>query len=184
LGDNAAILRHLLVEIIGAHAVILDETHHGFLHPPSVWRELARFPLALVSLHMVALLGAVVWAAGRRFGRPQSAPPRVTPGVGTLIDNTVRLVHQAGDPRDTLQRYFRLTVRHAARQCALPANLETAEQIRRLARMGRSRGVTVDLEALARRVEEVPPTASRHRHTLDLCRELGAWRKEMTDGFR
>ena len=184
LGENAAIVHRLLVREIGAHAVLIDETQHGFLQPPSIWRELTSFPLALVTLQMAVLLGAVVWTAGFRFGRPKPVPPRVAPGIGTLIDNTARLVRLAGDPGDTLQRYFQLTVRHAARQCALPPNLELKEQIERLAHLGRSRGVPQDLEQLARRVEQFRPAPGAHRSTLEICRDLAAWRKEITDGFR
>ncbi|MCH9647469.1 MAG: hypothetical protein K0U98_04470 [Deltaproteobacteria bacterium] len=184
LGDNAAIIHRFLTQEIGARAVMIDETHHGFLSPPSIWRELASFPLILVSLHLLAMFLALVWAASTRFGRPQPAPPRVAAGAGTLIDNTARLIRLAGHTGDTVQRYFQLTVRDAAQRCALPPNLEFSQQVQRLQKLGQARGLATDLTRIARRVDTIPAKPQDPRRALSLCRELATWRKEITNGFR
>ncbi len=184
LRDNAAIVHRLLTEEVGAQAVLIDETHHGFISPPSIWREMASFPLSLVSLHLFAMFLALVWAASTRFGRPQPAPPRVVAGAGTLIDNTARLVRLAGHMGDTVQRYFQLTVRDAAQRCALPPNLEFSQQVQHLHQLGLARRLDTDLRGLARRVDTIPAKPQDHRQVLGLCRELATWRKEITNGFR
>src|SRR5207245_1471038 len=95
-GSNAAIARHLFVDVLGAKGLVVDETLHGFSHAPSIWGELFDFPLALVTLHLAAVAALAVWAALGRFGKAQKVPPRVAPGKRALIENTAALLGYGG----------------------------------------------------------------------------------------
>lgn len=186
--DNALYAHRLLIDLLQPTSFVVAEEIHGYEITPSVWRALLRPPLVLVTLHLAALAVLLLWAGTGRFGRPQPAPVRVAPGKGTLIENTALLLGQGGHYDESVDQYLHWTVRHANQRFAphgLPEGSRPQglrQQVARLARLGKRRGVSVDLDAVARGVVALAGRGKEPRRALALAHDLYQWRKEMEDG--
>jgi len=183
-GDHAVLMYRFIADYLGAGAVVVDEVIHGFKKPDSIWQELFSYPLVLLTVHLIALLALALWAALGRFGRPVAPPPRVAPGKATLIDNTATLLALGGHVRYGLAEYLRANVRALARAYALSPRLDDDERLLALARLGRQRGVSVDLEHVAARALTVRDRKSHGPRAVALARKIYRFRLEMLDGHR
>jgi hypothetical protein len=211
-GDNAIVTHRLLVDQVASESIIVDEVLHGFGRVPSLWNELFSLPLLPVTLHVIGLLGLVLWATIGRFGKPLAVPPRVPPGKRALVESTAELLVAGGHEAESLRHYFRMTIRHAITESALAPGLGEVEQIEQLAALARARGVSVDLLAVHRSVtaltwggevdwqsgppssrqgSEAPrPVARKHSasprtaKTLALAGAIYRWSEEMKHGSR
>lgn len=213
-GDNAVVTHRLLVDQLGSESIVVDEVLHGFGRVPSLWNELFSLPLLPVTLHIVGLLGLVVWATIGRFGKPLAVPPRVPPGKRALVESTAELLVAGGHEAESLRHYFKMAIRHAGADSALATGQSETEQIEQLAALGRARGVSVDLLAVHRGVtaltfggdpewlagppssralgaEAQPPAVARKHSgsprtakTLALAGAIYRWSEEMKHGNR
>ncbi|MCC6528115.1 MAG: hypothetical protein IT373_36045 [Polyangiaceae bacterium] len=138
-GGNARVLEALLGGALGAQALVVDETLHGFGRPPSLWADLLRFPLVLATAHVALVLGLLVWMMVGRFGRAEPLPARVPPGAAAIVATAAELL-ETGRHRGTLEHYLRLRLRRAAEGCGLPQDLPEATLHLRLGAIGRARG--------------------------------------------
>lgn len=183
-GDNGLIAHRLLLGEVTPGRWWVKEGRHGGLSPQaSVWSALLRPPLALFTLQ-VALVGLLaVWIAASRFGRPRPAAPRVPPGKLALVENTARLLAEAGDPASAVERYLRLTQEAAAEALGLPRDLAPEERLRRLDRLGRQRGASRPLHVLASSIERLPARGSARRaQAVALAHDLYRWHQETVHG--
>lgn len=178
-GDNAVIAHHLFVEELLADRVWVKEGRHGGMPAErSVWEALLKPPLAWVTLQIALVALLAVWLAAAPFGRPRPAPPRVPPGKGTLVDNTARLLGEAGDPASSVERYLGLIEESAAQALGLPPGLSPEERLKRLDALGRQRGSERPLHVLAGGVGRLPARgAARRRKALELAQDLYEWHR-------
>lgn len=186
-GDNALLAHRLLVGREGSPATwVVDETLHGYEVVPSMVRELLELPLALFTLQTLLLALLATWAAARRFGRPLEPPPRLEGGSRTLIDNTARLLAVGGDHAEALDRYLDLVVDDGGAAYGAPAGLGRPERVAHLAAAAKRRGVTHDLNEIARRTLGLhgQPARSTGPRALTLARRLWKWREEVVHGAR
>jgi hypothetical protein len=181
-GDNAAAVHGFLTWDLGAAGVVFDETIHGFHRASGLLAEALRFPLALATLQSLLLLGIVLWAGMGRFGKPLPAPTALAAGKETLIDNTAKLLASGGHAADSLQRYFAAMTRAVAAHYFLPPDLAESERLARLQRLADRRGQGVDLAALERSFQELPPGRRGEERAARIARQLHDWRGEMTHG--
>lgn len=119
-GANAALAVAMVRHAKGAGAVVVDETCHGHAVERSIWTELGRFPLVLVAVQWLLLLGLALWIAAERFGAPLPAPPALEAGKAVLIDNVVALLDRRGRHGPVVRRYVRQRVRRAAEWLHVP----------------------------------------------------------------
>jgi len=157
--------------------VVIDETMHGYAHPPSLVRALLQFPLVLATLQVLVCALIVVWAAMVRFGPRRAAPPPIAPGKNFLIRNTAALLQYGGHHAHALTRYLQLTVgavRHALHAPALAPAAMTAW----LERVRTARGGSISLVELEQAVE----TADTPARTVEVADQVFRWRMEMTHG--
>jgi hypothetical protein len=182
-GDNAAAVYGFLTWDLGAAGVVFDETIHGFHRASGLLAEALRFPLALATLQSLLLLGVVLWAGMGRFGKPLPPPTALAAGKETLIDNTAKLLASGGHAADSLQRYFVATTRAVAAHYFLPLDLAESERLARLQRLADRRGGQgLDLAALERSFQELPPGRRGEERAARIARQLHDWRGEMTNG--
>jgi uncharacterized protein DUF4350 len=166
----------------GTRTVVVDETLHGHVQPPSLWRDLLAPPL-LPPLLLAMAAGAVfAWAGVRRFGDPLPPEPELAPGKAALIENTAVLLQLGGHSVHTLGRYLETAAQDVARAVHLPA-ADAATRGARLSALGRLRGVKEELRALedaVRRLQaaEWPAPAA----VLAVGRRVHRWREEMLRG--
>ena len=177
---NPPIAQALLTQTLGVRSVIIDETVHGFEHPPSIWQELTTFPLSLFSAHLMGLFVLCVLAAAARFGAPRMLPPRIPPGKGALIENTARLLGMGGHRAYTVHRYFDATIRRLAVSLSLPAGLSRAEQLTRMEQHCEALGLAARPSQLGALVDALPEKNCSPRRAQALAHRIRAMRTEMT----
>lgn len=181
--DNAVLAVAMIEHVRQAEAtVIFDETIHGFLKKPSVWRALIEFPLVVASLQVLCTLLLLLWAGIGRFGSPQVPEPAIEPGKRFLIDNTAALLQFGGHTSHTLRRYYNSTVRDVARRLHAP-ELDDAGLEAWLERVGSSKGVKTSLSDVRRDINSV--IASKRvqpRSVVLAANRLYHWKQEMLHG--
>lgn len=120
-GDNAAFAVALIDALRSpGGAVVFDETHHGFVQRPSLWRSAARLPFAIVSVQALVAVAVLMWAACSRFGAPVPVPRFRKLGKAALIDNAANLVESGGLASDMFARYVASVERDVARRLHAP----------------------------------------------------------------
>lgn len=189
--DHAEIAVALVLDVLHAEGVVVDEVSHGFERASTLWQELFAFPLVLFTLHLIGLLGFSLWASMTRFGKPEARPPRVPSGKQTLLDNTATLLalgHHAGHG---VKRYLEANLRAVARAYGLPAEASDEARLEAIAALAERRGLDttkgLDIRVMAR---DAATLASRDGRRLDerkareLARRIHQFRTEMRDGHR
>lgn len=181
-GGNAGHAVDLIRRLGGIeNGVLVDETLHGYSAPRSIWRGFFRFPLSLVLIQVLITGGVLVWLAMGRFGPPLPLPPPHAPGYSHLVNNTADLLLVGGYDLSILKRFYETTVAGVARAFHLDPRLDPAQVRDRLRRIGTSRGVTVDLDAVHDRIQD--PDASQPAWVLRTAGEIHRWKQEMTHGL-
>ncbi len=180
---NAGFAIALLDQLRDGGPVVFDETLHGFGAEPSLWKALFRFPLALITLHVMLLMVIVVWAGLGRFGPAHGAPPPLAAGKEYLVRNTAALLRVAGHHGHALERYFAAAVEAVRVELHAPRELATVDVPAWLERMRAARGGTVPFAELRDQVAD----AVRNRNpraVLAAADRVHHWRVEMTHGPR
>lgn len=186
LADHAPIALALIEEGLGVKAVVIDEIAHGYEKAQTIWQELFRFPLVLVTFHL-ALFGALaLWTATQRFGKPERPPPRVPAGKQTLIDNTATLLalgHHAGTG---VKKYLEAALRQLARAYGLAPELSAERRLEHLAMLARRVDERHDLLAIARDVANLRDGKGRReeRRARTLALRIYRLKSEMLHGDR
>lgn len=189
--DHAELAVSLVLDVLHADGVVIDEVSHGFEKASTLWQELFAFPLVLVTLHLIGLLGFALWAAMSRFGKPETRPPRVPSGKQTLLDNTATLLalgHHAGHG---VKRYLEANLRAVARAYGLPAEASDEARLDAIAALAARRGVDkksgLDIRVLARDAAALAQRDGRRadeRKARELAKRIHQFRTEMRDGHR
>lgn len=177
----------LIDELRAGGPVVFDETVHGYVDDPSLWKALRRFPLVLVSIHVILALVLLLWAAVGRWGPARAAPPPLAPGKDFLIRHTAALLHAGGHDGHALARYLATTIHGVAQALHAPRDLGGEALRAWLERVRASRGGTIELPALEREVAEAAAAGKSRattRRIVDLAARIHRWRTEMTHGPR
>jgi hypothetical protein len=183
-GDNAALAIQLIEAARGESSIVIDETLHGFVRQPSLYRTLFEFPLILVTFQVLLTVVLLLWSSTGRFGKPIPRPPKIAPGKGFLVDNTASLLMFGGHTAHGLCRYRDVTVDMVARQLHATPGLSEQERAIWLDRVGRARGARESLREINAEVQEIAQEKRPDgRSVLKVANRLYRWRQEMTDGF-
>src|SRR5262249_2013880 len=153
----------------------VDESLHGFATAATVWREMLRFPLVLVPVHLALIACLLLLATMTRFGSPAAPAEALHAGKAELLDNTAALLQYGGHSAPTLRRYFGRTLQDVQRGLHEREGLEAAALLASLQAASKARGVQVNLQALEREAQEVASEAS----TLAVAGRIHQWRREM-----
>lgn len=178
---NARFVVALLDQLRGGGPVVFDETLHGFAEEPSLWKALFRFPLALVTLHVVLLLLVVVWAGLGRFGPARGAPPALAAGKEYLVRNTAALLRVAGHHGHALERYLVAAVDTVKAELHAPRDLAPGDLPAWLERVRAARGASIPYPELASEVADAI-RSNNARAVLAAADRVHRWRVEMTHG--
>ncbi len=180
---------HFIVELLDlirrGGPVVFDETMHGFEEQPSLWKALFRFPLVLVTLHLIVCGVLLLWAAVGRFGPARTAPPPLPSGKDFLIRNTAALLHFGGHDAPALRRYLGTAIHHVRHDLHAPRELDPAALRVWLERVRADRRGTISLFELEREVWDVTSQPREQpKRIVDLAARIHRWRTEMTHGPR
>lgn len=182
---NAALAAAMIERLRkGSGRVVFDETIHGFVGvPANPLALLFRFPFVIATLLGAITVALLLWASLGRFGAPQSAPPPLSAGRQTLLQNIAKLVEFTGHQEIMVRRYVLETVRDAGRQLHAPRGLSSAALVAWLQRVGAARGVDVDCAAVIGEAERLTDGRRRSAASLvRLARDIYRWRGEIVDG--
>jgi hypothetical protein len=185
LGDgNAAFAVGVLERLSAGGPVVFDETIHGFTAvPESPLALLERRPFAAIAVQAAIALGLLMWAAGPRFGAPETAPAPLKAGKRDLVRNVAQLFRAAGYRNVLVRRYVEETVRDVAFRLHAPGHLSEAARLGWLQRAGAARRVSIDCAMVSARATRL--TAARRQAPAELfglAREIWAWKQEMLHG--
>lgn len=181
--ENAQLLVGLVERLRGeGDAVVIDETVHGHAVTPSIWRELFRFPLALVLLHALLLVAVLLGAGMGRFGSPAPPPPVLEPGSRFLIQNTADLLRHGGKTDAVLKQYLKNEVRAVQVALRAPTGLTSPELTAWLDRAAEMRGARDRLPALTQAIRIDSRGGTYRAHVLALARRIHDWRREIVHG--
>lgn len=179
-GENGFFFLRVLEHVRdGYESVVFDETIHGHAAASSIWRELFRFPLVLVVIHLALVIGVLLWAAMGRFGSPEAAPSVLEPGRGFLVDRSAELLQAGARTSQALPRYLDVSLRDARRALDAPPTLRGDALDGWLDRIARSRGVTDRVSDLR---DAVRGAAGSRAHALGVARRIHLWRTEILHG--
>lgn len=140
-----------------------------------------RFPLALVTMHVVLIMLVVVWAGLGRFGPARGVPPPLAAGKEYLVRNTAGLLRVAGHHAHALERYFAAAIEAVRHELHAPRELAQVDLPAWLERVRATRGGSVPFFELRDEVAEAIRTRNA-RAVLAAADRVHRWRVEMTHG--
>jgi Domain of unknown function (DUF4350) len=179
-GENAVIAYRLFLERLHPKSLIFDETIHGLRYEPSLWRVITEPPLLWMTLQVLAFFVLGVWAGLFRFGSPEPLPPRLQSGKEILVESTAALLASRGELWPSLRKYHQKIMVEVASASAIPLGEDVSQALPQLARLGRQRKTTADIEVLS--LEIGSDKAGSPLRALVLAGILYGWRKEMLHG--
>ena len=181
-GDNASVALSLLADAAqGGRTLVFDETSNGYLRRPEIFSAMLEFPLVLVSLHTLLLVGCLLWAAMRRFGAPRPPAPVLGRGREALMESTASLMRYGGHSAHALRTYWRAALRQMREATGAPPGTDHASLLAWLDRVGAARGVG----ARAQVIDDAVVAAARSGEgeaLADAARSVHVFREEMLGG--
>jgi len=179
LGENAALTLEILGRAAqGGRTLVIDETANGYVRPPEVWSALFEFPLVLVVFHALLLLGALLWAAMRRFGAPRPSVPVFARGGEALMESTAALMRYGGHSGHALREYWRAALRQMREATGAPAGLGHDELLAWLDRIAGARGIETSAGRVAAQVRDAA-SSGRGEAVADAARRVHAYRERL-----
>lgn len=177
---NAALAVALVERARGKReTVVVDETAHGHVVEPSIYRALFSWPIVAVMASALLAAFVLLWTALERFGAPQPAPPVFEPGKGFLIGNIAALLRFGGQSAHALRHYLDSAVQDVRRRLHAPAELDRAGLLEWLDRYGAARRVETRLSELK---EATAHGVRGDEPLVDVAQRIHRWRKEMVHG--
>lgn len=164
--------------------VFFDETVHGFQeYMGSPIRLLWLFPYGVVTILLCVAVVLIVLAGAGRFGGVQPPAPTLAFGKAHLIENSARLILDAGYSAETLWRYLYMNMRQVAAELHAPPGLDDAQLAKWLDAAGKTRPVNLTCSEILRMASE----NLRQEHggaarLLETVHEMYAWKREMIHG--
>ncbi|MCA8962794.1 MAG: hypothetical protein KDC38_19860 [Planctomycetes bacterium] len=184
-GDHAWVVLDFVRRCVGDNGrVIVDEVVHGFPSRASFWRRLTEFPIALITLHVLLVVGLLTWSALGRFGRPERGSIGHEPGWRPLVTNMANLLVAGRRHGHAIRQYLDDCVRDVERRLHRPAHLDEAATERWIEGIERRKELTPTLEELRRDVERVSSTGHGVHSILGIARRVHDWKTEMLNAAR
>ncbi len=177
----ADVTRRLMVSAAGENGrVVIDETTHGHLRPPTIGRFLTSWPMTPLTGQLALIFALLAWFALVRLGSPKSANLDLPLGKEAMIQNAAELVAFGGHSGHMVSRYVRALISDLCRKLHAP-NADFAIQIQWLQERINARGIQTDLADLVNRAEalEFARGPTLDRQILSLAKETYNLRQEL-----
>lgn len=167
--SNARLILNLAGLVPAGSVVAFDEFHHGARQTPSLLGWLLSAPAGLAVSLALALIGAYIVGAGRRFGRPFVMPElRVRREPSEYVLAMASLSRAAGQRNAALLRYHAWLKRRLAQPWRLDVSLPDHHFVEAL----RSVGASVDYDRLLRLLNDLQRGATSDAHFVRLALEV------------
>ncbi len=182
-GENALLVAEIFEYARDGRSIVIDETLHGYLRQPSMWRALFEMPFVLVTIQVFLCVILLVWSGTARFGNPLRKPPVMAQGSDFLIGNTARLMRLGGHSGLALSRYRNATVMAVAKLLHAPRGMPLPELYGWLEHIERNRQVQRPLASIAQEIDELIAQKSPDGAALlASARNLYHWKEEILHG--
>jgi hypothetical protein len=186
-GENAALALRLVEGLRGGGKVVFDTTVRGTAAGKTpdldLLRLLIRPPLIWVVLLALAAVAMLLWAAMPRFGKPDAMPDLFAAGKRPLLRNVANLLEFAGHQEVVAGGYVQSTIRTVARRLHAPRDLAGGALIDWLDRVGRARGVTIDLPRVVAGLGPAAASASDRTALIRATSDIHRWKREILNGL-
>ena len=185
-GENGRVAYELLNRFVGGAPIVFDETTHGHLVPPSLWRMMFDGSMVFLSIQGLLLVVFGLWKAAVRFQPVDEHERDQGRGVSELIDSTATLLSFGLHCQSALRRYLDLCISECARTFRAPRELSRSELVHWLDDM---RSENKSRSSLAELVEACDALNTKHRvraskSCLKLARRIHRWKVETIDHAR
>tara|TARA_R110002096_G_scaffold408075_1_gene606982 strand:- start:94120 stop:95388 length:1269 start_codon:yes stop_codon:yes gene_type:complete len=182
-GQNALLVAQIIDYARSGRSVVVDETLHGYLRKPSMWRALFEMPFVLVTIQVFLCVILLVWSGTARFGNPLRKRPIMAQGTDFLIGNTARLMRLGGHSGLALSRYRSVTVKAVARHLHAPKGMPLAQLYGWLENIEANRKIERPLASIAKEIDELIAQKSPDGAALlASARNLYHWKEEILHG--
>ena len=166
----------------GDGPVVIDQTIHGFVATPSLWRALLEPPFLAATVQAVVALALFAWAGAMRFGRPMPPEQVVKPGAMTLVDTGANLLRTGPHEVYVLQAYGDLIIQDVARRLQAPKAMRPRQLDLWFERIGRARGTRHSYRDLRRALDTADDGKARTASgILATARRFYRWRRDLLD---
>ena len=182
-GENAGFAVALIDALRdGDGPVVIDQTIHGFVATPSLWRALLEPPFLAATVQAVVALALFAWAGAMRFGRPMPPEQVVKPGAMTLVDTGANLLRTGPHEVYVLQAYGDLIIQDVARRLQAPKAMRPRQLDLWFERIGRARGTQHSYRDLRRALDTADDGKVRTASgILATARRFYRWRRDLLD---
>jgi hypothetical protein len=178
-GDNAIFAVRVIQTLLPAgRTLVIDETLHAFIKPPSFWAAFFRLPYLVVTVGLILLCLVLGLVGLSRFGKAVSSPPALKAGKDLLIENIADLMTRRGADATVLRTYARVAIDDVAARLHAPRARGEEAVIEWLQRLEPRQKVTRPIAELMERIG----TFNAKRDSGDavaLAQGLSRWRREM-----
>jgi len=182
-GQNALLVAQIFEMARDGRTIVIDETLHGFLRKPDMWRALFEMPFVLVTIQVFLCVLLLVWSGTARFGKPLQQQAALAQGSAFLIGNTARLMRLGGHSGLALYRYRRATILAVAKTLHAPRGLPLPQLYEWLAHIEKNRSVKRPLADIASEIDTlVAQKSPDHAALLAAARNLYHWKEELLHG--
>lgn len=181
-GKNAELAIAFVKKLLGEDGIlVIGEGAAGSLGPQSFWLEMFRFPLLVITLGLAAVFALICLSAWSRFGGFAVERSALTPGRRTILDSSVALIGNGGQPGAVLKHYWLDKQRIVGRRFKA-SRLADAESLARfIAPIEAERRVSITSS-------QIGEACNRLRRSNDpveavaLARRIHQWQREMEGG--
>ena len=182
-GQNALVAMQLIEHARQGRTIVIDETLHGFLRKPDMWRALFEMPFVLVTIQVFLCVLLLVWSGTTRFGKPIRRTAAMAQGTAFLIGNTARLMRLGGHSGLALSRYRRVTVQAVAKRLHAPKGMPLAEIYGWLAHIEKNRNIAQPLATIAAEIDDlIAQKSPDNAALLEAARNLYRWKEDILNG--
>jgi hypothetical protein len=177
----ADLARRVIRHAAGSSAnVVIDETTHGHIHPPTIGRFLTSWPNTPLTGQLTLIFLIFGWMALVRLGKPKSANLDLPLGKEAMIQNAAELMAFGGHSGHMISRYVRANILDLCSKLHAPA-ADFDLQVKWLQERIDARGIQADLANIVDRAETLAfargPTLDRQ--ILTLAKETYILRQEL-----
>ncbi|MFT7620580.1 MAG: hypothetical protein ACI97A_004237 [Planctomycetota bacterium] len=180
-GQNAELAIQIIHDILPeGGAIVFDEASHGFAVSGSFWQEMFRYPLSLLTAHLIFVILILLWVTSRRLGKTITSPPAFPPGKQFLLENVVGLMSYYRHDGFMADRYMRNLMRSTARKLRIKGSVDEIEK--RLETISQAREIEYDPVGWRRALKAAGRSpAKRQKSILRTVKQAHRWKKEMLD---
>ena len=181
-GNNTEIAVQIFRDLLPPGGdIIFDEVSHGFQTNDSFWQLMFRYPLNLLTLHLILLCAILFWVLSGRLGQEKELPAALERGKRPLLDNVVGLMSYYNHHVYFGAKYLSNTIKRTAAKMQIKGTQEEVEE--RLGVISSEKEIYWDPDKWRRDLASAKKKPKKKIQTVTaVSKAVHQWQKEMNDG--